>query len=222
MFDFLPDQPAYQFPDLVNVAYVSIWAFFLASIIAITHRLTYKGDQYPNQFFQSVILGAIVTSMVMLAIGDSLARGLGVFGAMAIIRFRTRIDDPRNVLFLFAGLSSGLAVGVYGFTISFVGTVIFCLGAILLYFSPFRSFVHSHELVISTIGEVEKKSFESLLGLHCHEFKLSGTSINAEKEMRFEYSISVRSEKDNLVRALGTLEGVKSVRIRPLEFQVTG
>jgi hypothetical protein len=222
MFDFLPDQPAYQFPDLVNVAYVTIWAFFLASLIAITHRLTYKGDHYPNQFFQSVILGAIVTSMVMLAIGDSLARGLGVFGAMAIIRFRTRIDDPRNVLFLFAGLSSGLAVGVYGFTISFVGTIIFCLGAVLLYFSPFRSFVHSHQLVVSAVLELDKKPIESLLSDFCFEFKHSGTSVTAEKETRFEYSISVRKDKDDLVRSLSKLEGVKSVRVRPLEFQING
>ena len=222
MFDFLPDQPAYQFPDLVNVAYVTIWAFFLASIIAITHRLTYRGDHYPNQFFQSVILGAIVTSMVMLAIGDSLARGLGVFGATAIIRFRTRIDDPRNVLFLFAGLSSGLAVGVYGFTISFVGTIIFCAGAVLLYFSPFRSFVHSHQLVVSTTSEMDKKGIEGVLKEYCFEFKLSGTAVSSEKGMRYEYSISVRKEKDELIRAISHLDGVKTVRVRPLEFQING
>ena len=222
MFDFLPDQPAYQFPDLVNVAYVTIWAFFLASLIAITHRLTYKGDTYPNQFFQAVILGAIVTSMVMLAIGDSLARGLGVFGAMAIIRFRTRIDDPRNVLFLFAGLSCGLAVGVYGFTISFVGTLIFCLIAILLYFSPFRSFSHSHQLVIDASPESDRTKVEKLMGEHCFEFKLSGSSLNSEKEMRYEYSVSMRFGKDDLVRSIGNLEGIRMVRIKPLEFQING
>src|SRR5690606_40617042 len=97
----------------------------------LTHRLTFTGDHYPKNFFQALILGAVVTTMVMMAIGDSLARGLGVFGAMAIIRFRTRIEDPRDVLFLFAALSTGLAVGVYGFTISFVGIVLFVLVAAL-------------------------------------------------------------------------------------------
>jgi hypothetical protein len=222
MFDFLPDQPAYQFPDLINVAYVTLWAFFLASVIAVTHRLTYRGDQYPNQFFQALVLGSVVTAMVMLAIGDSLARGLGVFGAMAIIRFRTRIEDPRNVLFLFAALSSGLAVGVYGFTISLVGTVIFCLGAVSLYFSPFRTFVHSHQLVIAGNTTLDKKKIESILKDYTYESKLSGSGSDSEDGFRLEYSLSLRGEKDEIVRALAAVDGVKQVKVRPLEFQING
>src|SRR5688572_22823096 len=140
MFELFPDQPAYEYSQMVNILYAFVWAFVLSGTIATTHRLTFTGDQYPKNFFQSLILGSIVTTMVMMAIGDSLARGLGVFGAMAIIRFRTRIDDPRDVLFLFAALSTGLAIGVYGFTIAFAGTVLFCIVAFILHVSPFRSF----------------------------------------------------------------------------------
>lgn len=222
MFDFLPDQPAYQFPDLINVAYVTIWAFFLASLIAVTHRLTWRGDQYPNQFFQSLVLGSIVTAMVMLAIGDSLARGLGVFGAMAIIRFRTRIDDPRNVLFLFSALSSGLAVGVYGFTVSLVGTVVFCVGAVVLYFSPFRTFVHSHQLTVGGSSTLDKRKIESILMDYTHEVKLNGSGSDVEDGFRLEYTLCLKGEKDALVRAVAAVDGVKQVRVRPVEFQING
>ena len=109
MFELFPDQPVYEYPQFINIMYSFLWAFLLSSIIAITHRVTFTGDYYPRNFFQSLILGAVVTTLVMMAIGDSLARGLGVFGAMAIIRFRTRIDDPRDVLFLFAALSTGIS-----------------------------------------------------------------------------------------------------------------
>src|SRR6188768_769468 len=146
MFELFPDGPVYEYPQLVNITYSFAWAFLLSSIIAITHRLTFTGDHYPKSFFQSLVLGSVVTTMVMMAIGDSLARGLGVFGAMAIIRFRTRIDDPRDVLFLFAALSTGLAIGVYGFTISFVGALLFCLVAVALHFSPFKSFTSPNML----------------------------------------------------------------------------
>ena len=142
MFELFPDQPIYEYPELINISYSFVWAFLLASIIAITHRLTFTGDYYPKNFFQSLVLGSLITTMVMMAIGDSLARGLGVFGAMAIIRFRTRIEDPRDVLFLFAALSTGLAIGVYGYTISFVGASLFCIVAAVLHFSPFKSFTN--------------------------------------------------------------------------------
>ena len=125
MFELFSDQPVYDYPTLINVGYSLIWAFALSSLIAITHRITYTGPEYPKHLFQSLALGSIVAAMVMMAIGDSLARGLGAFGALAMIRFRTRISDPRNILFIFASLSSGLAVGVYGFTIAFAGTILF-------------------------------------------------------------------------------------------------
>jgi hypothetical protein len=160
--------------------------------------------------------------MVMLAIGDSLARGLGVFGAMAIIRFRTRIDDPRNVLFLFSALSSGLAVGVYGFTVSLVGTVVFCLGAVVLYFSPFRTFVHSHQLVVGGSTGLDKMKIETILRDYTYEIKLSGSGSDSEDGFRLEYTLSLKGEKDALVRALAAVDGVRQVRVRPVEFQLNG
>ena len=177
MFDFFPDQPAFQYPDLVNICFSLAWAFVLASLIAITHRLTFLGEAYPKNFFQALVLGSIVTAMVMMAVGDSLARGLGVFGAMAIIRFRTRIEDPRNVLFLFAALSSGLAVGVFGFAISFAGTLFFCTAAFILHFSPFRSFSHGHKLEMLVADTSIQPQVEAILGKHCGEFKQTGNHI---------------------------------------------
>ena len=139
MFELFPDQPVYDYPTLINVGYSLIWAFALSSLIAITHRITYIGQEYPKHLFQSLALGSIVAAMVMMAIGDSLARGLGAFGALAMIRFRTRISDPRNILFIFASLSSGLAVGVYGFSIAFAGTILFCGMALVLHFTTFTT-----------------------------------------------------------------------------------
>lgn len=222
MFDFFPNQPAYQYPDIINVVYVLCWAFFLSSVIAIVHRFTFRGEYYPAQFFQALVLGAIVTAMVMMAVGDSLARGLGVFGAMAIIRFRTRIDDPRNVLFLFAAMSSGLAVGVYGFTVSFAGTIIFCLGALILHYSPFRVFVHGYQLTLSVSTDANIKALEDLMLQYCWEIKQTGVDSTTEEVNRYEYSLAIKSSKDEFIRALEKIEQVKRARIRPLEFQNIG
>lgn len=215
MFELFPDQPVYEYPQLVNITYSFLWAFLLASIIAITHKLTYTGDYYPKNFFQSLVLGAVVTTLVMMAIGDSLARGLGVFGAMAIIRFRTRIDDPRDVLFLFSALSTGLAIGVYGFTISFVGSILFCLVATLLYFSPFRSFAHHCDLFFTLSTNDRLPDIIVILQSHCTEFRAISINVNKENGLRYQYAVSFKKpyRKDDLVNALRILEGVNQVKI---------
>lgn len=215
MFELFPDQPVYEYPQLVNITYGFIWAFILSSLIAITHRLTFIGTYYPNNFFQSLVLGAVVTSLVMMAIGDSLARGLGVFGAMAIIRFRTRVDDPRDVLFLFAALSTGLAIGVYGYTISFVGTIIFCLIAFMLHASPFRSFTHNNQLTFLLEDGNGIRQITNLLDTYCMEYRELSILQNADKQFRYQYAVTLKKNisTDDLIKAIQKVEGVIQLKL---------
>ena len=219
MFDIFPDQPSYEYPPLINIVYALIWAFLLSSVVAITHRLTYQGEHYSKNFFQSMVLGGIITAMVMMAIGDSLARGLGVFGAMAIIRFRTRIDDPRNVLFLFAALSTGIAIGVYGYTTAFGGTLIFCAVAAILHFSRFRSHSQKH-LLYFTLSDAENLTqLQEILKHYCHECGLLNISINKKKATRYKYSIVLRNaaEQVQMLQAMSQIEGVNQLEISNIE-----
>jgi hypothetical protein len=140
MFDFLLTANQTGNPTALGILITVLCSFFLASVIVLTYELTTKAIKRPVHFLQSMILIAIVAATVMQAIGDSLARGLGMLGALSIIRFRTVIDNPRNMAFMFASLATGIACGVFGFTIAFIGTFGFCLAAILLRFSPFANF----------------------------------------------------------------------------------
>lgn len=221
MLELFPDQPVYEYPQLINITYSFLWAFVLASIIAITHRLTFTGDYYPKNFFQSLVLGSVVTTLVMMAIGDSLARGLGVFGAMAIIRFRTRIDDPRDVLFLFAALSTGLAIGVYGFTISFVGSILFCLVAALLHISPFRSYAHHSHLFFTLDSSDRLEAVLEVVNKYCKDIRVITMLVNKENALRYHYGISLKStaSKVDLMKALQQLEGVKQPKISSHEIE---
>jgi hypothetical protein len=220
MFELFPDQPVYEYSQMVNILYAFVWAFVLSGTIAMTHRLTFTGDQYPKNFFQSLILGAIVTTMVMMAIGDSLARGLGVFGAMAIIRFRTRIDDPRDVLFLFAALSTGLAIGVYGFTISFAGTVLFCLAAFILHVSPFRSFAFNSKLFFTLIDSSHLTEVIGIIEKYSKDYKVINITVDKETAMRYQYQISFHKDDDKfrLIEDLKKVEGIRQVKITPNEI----
>jgi hypothetical protein len=215
MFELFPDQPVYEYPELINITYSFVWAFLLSSLIAITHKLTFTGDYYPKNFFQSLILGSVVTTLVMMAIGDSLARGLGVFGAMAIIRFRTRIDDPRDVLFLFAALSTGLAIGVYGFTISFVGSILFCVVATVLHFSPFKSYAHHSNLYFTLSDEKGLDEILKTVNSFCRDCRIVTILVNKENAMRYHYAISLlpTATKEELIKALRKFEDIKQIKI---------
>lgn len=223
MFELFPDQPVYEYPQLINITYSFLWAFLLSSVIAITHKLTFTGDYYPKNFFQSLVLGSVVTTLVMMAIGDSLARGLGVFGAMAIIRFRTRIDDPRDVLFLFAALSTGLAIGVYGFTISFVGSILFCLVAFVLHFSPLKSYAHHNHLFFTLTDTSRLEAVLKVVSQYCVEYRSITLLVNKEQALRYHYGISLKKgiTKEQLMDALRALESVQQPKVSSTQIEQT-
>ena len=85
-------------------------AFVLALVLANIYRWTHQGFSYQRSFIQTIVLACITVCIMIMAIGNNMARGLGILGAMAFVRFRTPIRDPRDVIFLFASL----AVGIWG------------------------------------------------------------------------------------------------------------
>ncbi|MBO6623119.1 MAG: DUF4956 domain-containing protein [Balneola sp.] len=226
MFELFPDQPVYDYPTLLNVTYSLIWAFVLSSIIAITHKVTFTGHQYPKNFFQALALGSIVSAMVMMAIGDSLARGLGAFGALAIIRFRTRIQDARNILFIFAALSVGLAIGIFGYTIAFAGTIIYCTMALILHFTPFSTKTGMRGRLIFRFNDSDPTKLAQVTGVigkYCADFHdVEVTSRNSGR-FDYEYEIEMNLDADNtaFLTELQQIESITRVRVTFKNIQET-
>ncbi|HAW82283.1 MAG TPA: DUF4956 domain-containing protein, partial [Balneola sp.] len=209
-----------------NVTYSLIWAFVLSSIIAITHKVTFTGHQYPKNFFQALALGSIVSAMVMMAIGDSLARGLGAFGALAIIRFRTRIQDARNILFIFAALSVGLAIGIFGYTIAFAGTIIYCTMALILHFTPFSTKTGMRGLLLFRLNDSDPTKLAEVTGVigkYCADFHdVEVTSRNSGR-FDYEYEIEMNLDADNtaFLTELQKIESITRVRVTFKNIQET-
>ena len=154
MFDnFLRNGKYYEFPSFEVAIYSVLLALVLSSAIAFTFKLTFRGKSFPSNFFQAMILGAIATSMIMMAVGDNIAVGFSIIGVIAIIRFRIQFQNTRNIIFIFAAISVGVATGAYGYSIALAGTGIFCLVALLLHFSPFGQEPVSFNRVEFVIGE---------------------------------------------------------------------
>jgi len=137
MLDFSVLQASSEHPTAMTILLTILFSFVLSCLVVLTYDLTTKAINRPYHFLQSLTLISMVAATVMQAVADSLARGLGMLGALAIIRFRTTLRDPRNMTFMFASIACGIACGVQGYIIAIIGTVGFCLGAITLRFSPF-------------------------------------------------------------------------------------
>ena len=223
MFDqFFKDSGYYEFPSFEVAIFSLLLAFVLSSTIAFTYRLTYKGKDFPNHLFQAIVLSSIVTSMIMMAIDNNFAVGFGIIGAVAIIRFRTLISDPRNIIFMFVGISIGIATGVYGYSIAISGTIIFCLIAFLLHYSPFgKQAGNDYELVIEYSETEFKGDIDNLIEPFCRSFSLE-VQRKTGLALRRRYNVKLNKDKssEDLFRHLREVEGILTVRIEKNEVRM--
>jgi len=114
-------------------------SFLLSLLVAVVYQWTFRGFTYSRNFIHAIVLGALVTCTLIMAVGSNVARGLGILGTLTIIRFRTPVRDPRDAIFLFSALGAGIACGAGGYVIAVVGTVFFAGAAALLHVLPFAS-----------------------------------------------------------------------------------
>jgi len=153
-----------------------------------------------------------------MAIGNNLARGLGILGTLAIIRFRTPMRDPRDMVFLFASLGVGIACGANTFTVATVGTVCICLDALLLQISPFASRRQYEGLLRFTLPTETTVEGEIKAALHecCSAFYLLAMREAAQGDL-IEYSYQVRlldpSYQSELVEKLHSIDEVTDANL---------
>lgn len=193
-------------------------SFVLSSVIAWVYRRTFSSFSYSRSFVHTLILGSLVTCMILLAIGNNIARGLGMLGTLAIVRFRTPIRDPRDIIFLFAALATGIACGAMVFEIAAIGTITFCLAALYLHISPFASRRQYEGLLrfMLPAGSNETREVEKLFTQFCSSSHLVAMRESAQGTV-LEYAYQVRlrdpSYRPDLLDALHTIEEISEVSL---------
>ncbi len=187
-------------------------------VIALVYRLTYRGASYSSSFVNSLVLLSLITSVVILVIGNNLARAFGLVGAMSIIRFRTAVRDVQDIVFIFFSLSIGMAAGVGLNSVAIIGTLFISLIITLLDFIGFgRPARLKHLLQISHDGSPESETaIRAILKKYCRRTQLMNIrQISGQDEIEAFYHLSIRHLKhqEEFIRKLRELESVSQVNM---------
>ncbi len=199
--------------SLTSIIGAMLLSFLLAFMYASVYQWTFSGFSYSKSFIQSMILGSMVTCLLIMAVGESLARGLGILGTLAIVRFRTPIRDPRDAMFLFACMGTGIACGSGLPLVAIGGTVMINAVALFLHFAPFASRREYEGLLrfLSSRNEDSKQIVDALLEKHCESFTLIAVRDVAQGgTVEFSYHIrlmdpSYQRELLNALREVKTI-----------------
>jgi uncharacterized membrane protein YhiD involved in acid resistance len=193
-------------------------AFVLCTVCAVVYSWTHQGLSYSRTFVHALILGGMIVAMIIMAIGNNLARGLGILGTLAIVRFRTPIRDTRDMMFLFLCLGIGIACGAGTLDVAIVGTLLVCAVALFLNWSPFASrreyegllrFVLPHE-------STQENNITDVLHECCSAFHMIAMREALQGDS-MEYSYQVRlidpSYQKDIIDKIHDIEGVSDTNL---------
>ena len=199
------------------VALSLLLAFVLAQLIAAVYVWTFRGMSYSTSLVHAMVIGSTIAAMLMLAIGNSIAAGIGIAGGLALVRFRTALREPRDMMFVFATLAVGIASGLGAHAVALLGTVMFCVIAATLSASEFGSQRRFDGLlrfqlpIASDEGEVMKllrrhSSFVALVTLR---------EVAQGQALEHAYQIRLADPKHRvaLVQGLERLPGIQDVSL---------
>lgn len=97
-------------------------ASILACFIFLSYWLSHDGSIYSKKFNISLVAMTVITTTVMIVIGNNIALSLGMVGALSIVRFRTAIKDSRDTVYIFWTIVVGICCGSGDYLVAAVGS----------------------------------------------------------------------------------------------------
>lgn len=188
------------FSPTLSQILISLFVSLLCSfLISIVYRFTYRGPGYSNSFLTSLIVLSLITSLVIMIIGNNLARAFGLVGALSIIRFRTAVKDTIDIIYIFFGLAIGMASGVGYFKLAVASTCFISLVLIVVSKTNINMFRREQFLLQLQYADDDITAMKEIMDEYCSSFELiniKSSAGTAPKE--FSYYINLKRKKDFL------------------------
>jgi len=189
---------------------LSLYIFFI-------YRLLTRKSFYSKSFNISLAGTALVTAAVILTVQSNVIVSLGMVGALSIVRFRTAIKDPMDLVFLFWAISVGIICGAGLAQIAVILSIILTAGIYILDRLPLAR--APMMLVVSGDGiEVEDRLLESVRPLS----RMCNVKTRTLTPGKYDAVLEVRPDDDAaLIKAVAAVEGVRSVSLLSHDGEVT-
>lgn len=182
-------------------------AFVLGLFIFLVYKKTFNGVMYSAGFGVSLLGMTLITTLIILAVTSNIVLSLGMVGALSIVRFRTAIKEPMDIVFLFWAISAGIVLGAGLIPLAIFGSLF--IGVILIIFVNKKSGDSPYILVVNCAdGKAEQKVLDTVKT----SVKKQVIKSKAVSQNGIELTIEVRlkSSETDFVNILGAIGGVSN------------
>ncbi len=198
--EFLSPTSGFQDLTIERVLLSLIVTFGVTMFIFFMYRKTFSGVLYTRNFNVGLVLTGLVVTLVILPISSSLALSLGMVGALSIVRFRTAIKDPADIVFTFWAIAVGIISGAGLYMVAIVGSPVIGLFLFVLSRANFRS-NDPYLLVVNYSNEAEEAVQKAVPKHKLRSRTISPSGVELILEVRMKSKEA--SQVDELLKIKG-------------------
>lgn len=183
--------------------------FAIAVYIYFVYRLVTKSAFYNKSFHVSMAIISVITAGIIIAMQSSIVISLGMVGALSIVRFRTAIKDPMDLLFLFWSIGTGIICGAGLFEIALIVALMVTIGIFILEYLPDRK--KPYLLIINCDSIDAEESVKQIVKELSGYYKIKSRNL---KQNGMDYIIELHTNKEQqVIEQLSKQEHIKQVSL---------
>ena len=203
--------------SILDMAVALILSFGIGLFIFMVYKKTFAGVMYSSSFGVTLVALTMITTLVILAVTSNVVLSLGMVGALSIVRFRTAIKDPMDLMFLFWSISVGIICGAGVAQIAVILSVAMTVGLLVLNQLPVAK--APMILVVNTTSAEAEDAVCQAVSRYAKHFSVKSRNITAGS---LDLVLELRTvEGKALVRAVNAVEGVQSVSLMSHDGEVS-
>lgn len=183
--------------------------FVIAVYIFFVYKMVTKSAFYFKSFNVSMAIISVVTAGIILAMQSSIVISLGMVGALSIVRFRTAIKDPMDLLFLFWSIGTGIICGAGLYKVAIILAVLVTIGILILDMLPLK--VSPYLLIINADSKEIEDPVIAMVKEMGGSYKMKSKNIT-KNGMDLILEVKTKNDKE-LMNRISDLDGIKTVSL---------
>lgn len=195
--------------DIVTMFLCIGFTAVISLFICLVYKMVNKNNFFDRSFHLSLFALAVITSAIILTIQSNIVVSLGMVGALSIVRFRTAIKSPMDLVFLFWSISIGIICGAGFAMISVIASIVLAIG--IIFFSVVPAEKETLILVVNTSAYIEDQ-ITDVVGNNCLNWKVRARNVMAGSNVNLAIEVKTSSPQV-LVENICKIDGVTSASL---------
>ncbi len=191
---------------MLDAVLALVLACILGLFILLIYKRTYTGVMYSASFGVCLVAITLITTLVILAVSSNVLLSLGMVGALSIVRFRTPVKEPLDIVYLFWCIGTGIVLAAGLIVLAVLGCVF--IGLVMLVLSSKKDREQPYMLVVRCHDDDSEQRAASAVEAAVRASALKAKTVT-DAGTELTYEVRLRDGASDFVGALCSLEGVE-------------